>query len=162
MEKLTPQESALEFKSEQIRMEMWEETLMMLGDRPIQGAGLAGYQSVIKPYHQKEYVEIFLYPHNIFLTFWSELGIAGLILFIIILIKYFLLGAITSLKKNLTKEQNKFYYILSITLMATMTYLIAHGLVDVPYFKNDLAVMFWVFVGMLIVLARLKTQKINS
>jgi len=26
---------------------------------------------------------------------------------------------------------------------------IVHGMVDVPYFKNDLAVMFWVLIAMM-------------
>ena len=26
--------------------------------------------------------------------------------------------------------------------------IVVHGLVDVPYFKNDLAVMFWLFLAM--------------
>ena len=30
-----------------------------------------------------------------------------------------------------------------------MVVIIVHGLVDVPYFKNDLAVMFWALVAMI-------------
>ena len=30
-----------------------------------------------------------------------------------------------------------------------MTVIIIHGLVDVPYFKNDLAVMFWALLAIM-------------
>jgi len=34
-------------------------------------------------------------------------------------------------------------------LLCAMVVIIVHGLVDVPYFKNDLAVMFWALVAMI-------------
>ena len=40
-------------------------------------------------------------------------------------------------------------------LMATMVALLVHGLVDVPYFKNDLSVLFWLIVGSLIILEKI-------
>lgn len=38
---------------------------------------------------------------------------------------------------------------LNIGLISAMIVIIVHGLVDVPYFKNDLAVMFWLFLAMM-------------
>ena len=34
-------------------------------------------------------------------------------------------------------------------LMGAMVTIIVHGLVDVPYFKNDLSVLFWILIAML-------------
>jgi len=94
-------------------------------------------------------LEIYLYPHNLVLNFWSELGLAGLLLFIWIILKYFWLG-ISSLslrgsasdRSNLTTEKY-----LVIGLISAMVVIIVHGLVDVPYFKNDLAIMFWLLAA---------------
>jgi uncharacterized protein YacL len=36
-----------------------------------------------------------------------------------------------------------------IGLICSMVAIIVHGLVDVPYFKNDLSVMFWIFMAMM-------------
>ncbi len=130
-EKLTLQDF-----SGKLRLEMWGETFEMLKESPIWGAGLGGYQEAVAPFHNKDYIEIYLYPHNKFLNFWSELGIFGLIIFFLILIKFFYDGFIT--------KQNKF---LAIILMSAMAAMLIHGLVDVPYFKNDLAVLFWLIVG---------------
>jgi len=130
------QKATLSDFSGQIRKEMWQETLQMLKQKPILGAGLAGYQKAVIPYHKKSYIEIYLYPHNIFLNFWSELGLAGLIIFLWIIIKFFWKGF-----------KNKNFIIPY--LMAAMFALIVHGLVDVPYFKNDLSMLFWLIIGLM-------------
>jgi O-antigen ligase len=158
--------------SGQVRKAQWAETWKMLKDnRFIAGAGLANYQNAIAPYHQEgifiknddpdfqkkvvfsaEYrkqvwqpLEIYLYPHNIFLNFWTEIGFLGMLLFAWIIIKFYYLN-ISLLFKNFDAANNK--YIL-IGLIGAMTVIVIHGLVDVPYFKNDLAAMFWIFMAIL-------------
>jgi len=156
----------------QIRRQQWAETRKMLaGGRIITGAGLANYQMAVAPYHQegifvRDYndsdfqrkvvfnadyrrrvwqpLEIYLYPHNIFLNFWSELGLAGMLLFLWIIVKYFII----SLKsvKSIKSERER---ALILGLACAMIVIVVHGLVDAPYFKNDLAVLFWVLVGMM-------------
>ncbi len=122
--------------SGKIRTEMWRETIQMLKDRPIFGAGLAGYQQTFDSYHQARHIEVYLYPNNIFLNFWSELGLAGLAIFGYLFYNFFSRGW------QLLKNERTW----ALTLMAIMVTIIVHGLVDVPYFKNDLAVMFWLWL----------------
>ena len=127
--------------SGKMRLVVWEETIALLKDHPIQGAGLAGYQTALLPYH-KEWrkdvspykLEIFLYPHNVFLNFWVELGLGGLIIFLWLL---FAFGKIVWQKRANPLTQLS---------AAAMVALLVHGLVDVPYFKNDLAVLFWIIM----------------
>jgi hypothetical protein len=158
-------------KSGQIRKAGWVDSWTMLKDgRFFTGAGLANYQAAVAPYHtegifikdprdpdtQRKLVynevyrtahwqplEIYLYPHNIFLNFWSELGLAGLLLFIWIIEKYFFVGI-----KNYELRITNYKY-LNIGLICAMVVMVVHGLVDVPYFKNDLAVIFWLLVAMI-------------
>lgn len=122
-----------------VRQIMWRETWQMLHDRLLSGAGLAGYQETFASYHKAKYIEIYLYPHNIFLNFWSEIGLGGLIVFLLIIIKFFK----DTIKKFLATRQPLF-----ITLSAVMVTILVHGLVDVPYFKNDLAILFWLLIGL--------------
>ncbi len=156
--------------SGQIRMVGWEESWGMLKDnRLITGAGLANFKTAVAPYHAEgffiknddpdwlknlrnsaEYrkkmwqpLEIYLYPHNIILNFWSELGLAGLLLFIWIILKYFYIGF-----KNCRQLIVNYKYI-NIGLICAMVAIVIHGIVDVPYFKNDLSIMFWLFVAMI-------------
>lgn len=134
--------------SGKIRTEMWTETFKMLEDRFIFGAGLSGYQEAFDPYHKARHIEVYLYPHNFVFNFWSEVGLLGLVAFLWIVFKYFKIGkdAINRVSNGgLTNNTS------TIILIAVMITILVHGLVDVPYFKNDLAVMFWLFIGMMAV-----------
>ncbi|QQG52425.1 MAG: O-antigen ligase family protein [Candidatus Falkowbacteria bacterium] len=154
--------------SGEIRRRQWTETMMSLKDwKVITGNGLSAYQTAVAPYHQEgiffnrdkienfdaklrasaelrakywQPVEIYMYPHNIFLNFWSELGILGALAFTWLIGKYLFISL------NLF-FQKKNYLILG--LFGAMAVIVVHGLVDVPYFKNDLSAMFFVFLALL-------------
>lgn len=130
-----------------VRKITWNETFEMLKDRPIFGAGLAGYQKIMVPYHKATAIEIFLYPHNIFLNFWSEVGLLGLAAFFWIVVRFFLY--IRGLLKRDGLERR-----VAIATGSAMVTLLVHGLVDVPYFKNDLAMLFWFIVAVPIIIDR--------
>jgi O-antigen ligase len=130
----------LQASSIEIRSSQWQETWRMLQDNWFSGAGLNAYQVKLITYHQTQWLEIFLYPHNIFLNFWTELGILGLLVFLLIL--YFIAQEL----KNLFLNKNKLAWPL---LVFWLIWLI-HGLVDVPYFKNDLSLLFFIFLALTI------------
>jgi O-antigen ligase len=165
--------------SGQIRQQQWKETWTMLGsDKIVTGSGLSGYQAAIEPYHQegiwlRDYddprwldkvlfdetvrsqywqpTEVYMYPHNIVLNFWTELGLFGLILFSLLTIKYFY----NILRINY--DENKYFYIL---ISGSMIAILIHGLVDVPYFKNDLSLFWWLLLAMSWILV--KNKKIHK
>jgi O-antigen ligase len=159
--------------SGEIRRQQWTETMTMLnGSRLITGAGLDNYQKAVAPYHQEgiffnrdkidnfhsvlygsaqlrdkywQPTEIYLYPHNIFLNFWSEISLFGALLFVWIILKYLYLA----LKLNIGyQRENKGEQYLALGLLTAMVAIGVHGLVDVPYFKNDLALLFWALVSL--------------
>ena len=112
------------------------------------------YQAAIR-YLNKEYrdsvwqpVEIYFYPHNIILNFWSEVGFFGLLIFMWLIAKQLFLS-FKSATKN--KERDRF---LTLGVGTAMTAIIIHGLVDVPYFKNDLAIIFWVIIALTVILIK--------
>lgn len=129
------------------RIAMWQEAWQMLKTKPLLGAGLAGYQTAVAPFHEKDYIEIFLYPHNIIFNFWSEVGLLGLLAFIGIIVYFYKRGFVAQAFRPDG---------LQTIIMAGMTALLVHGLVDVPYFKNDLSVLFWIIIGMMVVLNKKK------
>jgi len=154
--------------SGEIRKQQWRETLLTLkGQNFILGNGLSGYSQAIAPYHQEgiffnrdkmenfhsilygnaelrakywQPVEIYLYPHNIFLNFWSELGLLGMLIFIWLITKF--------LVKSLNIFLRKRKY-LALGLFGAMITILVHGLVDVPYFKNDLSALFFIILTLL-------------
>jgi putative inorganic carbon (hco3(-)) transporter len=133
------QEVFMQDRSGQIRIDMWGEAIQYLSEHPVSGAGLASYQKLIYPYRIDKWIEVFHHPHNIFLTMWMNLGILGLIGFVWILVWYFRIS-LFSKKKNL----------LNLFLISTMTVIVITGLVDSPYIKNDLAVLFWFLVALVV------------
>ena len=112
-----------------VRRTQWSETLTMLAEKPFLGAGLNGYPTALAPYHDATFYEIFQYPHNILLNTWSELGIIGIIAFLV--------GAILLARTTWRRRNDMLILAFSAALLTMMI----HGLVDVPFFKNDLAIL---------------------
>lgn len=131
----------LSSSSLEIRISQWRETLSFLSNHPITGAGLASYQQALAPYHHYDFLEIYLYPHNLFLNFWTELGLLGLIAFV-----WLLLVIARTLRNAFQKSAQPRWLIIGLT--AAWSTVIVHGLVDVPYFKNDLSVLWMLLVGL--------------
>lgn len=133
------QKIMLQDSSGLVRRAQWSETLTMLADRPFLGAGLNGYPAALAPYHDATFYEIFQYPHEIFLNSWSELGLIGLIALFI--------GAILVARTTWRRKDEVLVLAFAVAIL-TMT---IHGLVDVPFFKNDLAILTaFCLVGMVV------------
>jgi len=152
--------------SGQIRRQMWSETWQMLKDgRLITGAGLNNYQTAIKKYHAEGFwldknqpnfkenvesdesfriehwqpLEIYQYPHNIFLNFWSEIGLFGLLAFLFVSA-----GGFYQFAKSDSEERK-----IKIVFLSALSAILIHGLVDVIYLKNDLAIIFLLLICLL-------------
>lgn len=135
-----------------VRIALWQGTFRLIKNHPIFGAGLGGFPYLYEQYKEAKHVEISLYPHNIFLNFWVETGILGLIALIWIVINYFREGF-----KNLScKLQAKNY---SLILLSVMICILVYGLVDAPYFKNDLSSLFWIWIGLLAIIQKLEFKE---
>ncbi|MBI3952663.1 MAG: O-antigen ligase family protein [Candidatus Doudnabacteria bacterium] len=117
------QRFSLSDTSSQTRIQLYQYALTAVLANPLLGNGLHGFEAFGV-----------LYPHNIFLNFWLELGLLGMLAFF---------GIIT-----LSLKQYKIAPT-SIKLAAAMFLLavVVHGLVDVPYFKNDLSILFWFMIS---------------
>ncbi len=137
----------LQASSLEIRSSQWQGTWAMLQDNFFLGAGLNGYQQSFAPYRHTNWIEVYLYPHNIFLNFWSELSFFGLLAFLALAV-YIIIRLI-----GLFKQSSNLAWPLT---LVWLTWFI-HGLVDVPYFKNDLSILFFVFLALTI----LANQKSN-
>ncbi len=126
----------------QIRFFIWGGTVNMLKDHPVFGAGLNGFKELYaQKYRLPQFPQDFQYPHNIILNFWTETGLLGLFTFLYLVVRSFALAIQNIISKT--------RHVLSAGLMAVMVYWIVHGLVDVPYFKNDLSLEFWLIVALI-------------
>ncbi len=119
--------------SSMVRVIIWSESLNLAINNPILGTGLRSYPIAILPYHKATWMEVFQQPHNLELMLWIETGLPGLIVFAWLCVVWIRLAK---------KKQNSWIWI------APLIALLVHGLVDVPCFKNDLAMQFWILAAL--------------
>jgi len=124
------------------RTDLWQATLRMLRDHPIFGGGMFGFARSIQPYRGGIYEENLIYPHNIVLNMWTETGLLGLASFAWILVQAFRVSWAG------WKSGPAAWRPMQLGIFLAMVAVIVHGLVDVPYLKNDLALEFWTFLGL--------------
>jgi O-antigen ligase len=132
--------------SNNIRYEIWKTSFELGSQNPVFGLGLGNFQQSFSNLTQDrvnypEYISPFaLTPHNLFLMFWLSTGILGLIAFIWLLVIFFQNGF-----KNISSP-------LLMLLLSGMVVIIAQGIVDTPYFKNDLSLLFWLILASMLLL----------
>jgi putative inorganic carbon (HCO3(-)) transporter len=135
------------------RIMIWQSALLVSRDHWLTGVGAGNFQQAYLDYQSRfpePYIEWAVpQPHNIFLAFLTQLGIIGLISFILIVL--LTLFIVIPAKAGIQKSNFKLRITDPLTLWATayLVYLIVHGLVDTPYFKNDLAILFWLALAII-------------
>ena len=121
------------------RLDLWRGTLRMLKHRPLQGAGLRGFDARVAPYYRDPFRVAF--PHDIVLNFWSDTGLLGLLGF-----AWLSLAALVAAGRDLAGGAGALA--LNAGVVGFIVAVWVHGAVDVPYFKNDLALAFWAVLGL--------------
>jgi len=131
------------------RASIWTVTLRMLRDRPIFGAGVNAYQTTVAPYRAVDpNLSPEPYPHNIVLTTWTELGLLGLLSFLYVVVNLMVRPW------RVLNRATGIYQPLLWGLGAAFAMFAVHGLVDSPYWKNDLSLEFWVLAALEVVAIR--------
>jgi len=116
------------------RMMIWNASKLIIKDNWLWGIGPGNFQE--KYLAEQKYVPAYLqwavaHPHDLYLDFWLYSGIIGLISFLVLLV--FMI-------RDLLRKERDF---LGIAALGIIFYILLHGIVDTTYFKNDLAVIFW-------------------
>ena len=124
-------------KSTVSRFSLWHTADTMIKSSPVLGKGLYGFKTDFDKYNTDPNLTSLDYPHNIFLNFWVETGLLGLLSFLLI----------TGYKAYHAIKNRKNIYALGVLLFLVAIYI--HGLSDVPYFLNDLALIFWIVLAMI-------------
>lgn len=126
------------------RVMIWRSSAKMIDDSPIFGIGPGNFQDVYLAYQQffPPYLEWAVpEPHNVFLAFWLNSGLIGLIAFLGLLWLWFY-RLFQALPRGARLE--------AAALLAAMSSILVHGLVDTPYWRTNLAFLFWMifFLGL--------------
>lgn len=123
-------------KSSVARFSLWHTGWLMIEDGPVLGKGLTGFASNWDQYNTDPGLEHYNFPHNIILNFWVDTGILG----VISIVTLFIYGIFYGVKN----KRNNYQCGLVLMLVA----IVVHGLIDIPYLKNDLALIFWMLWGL--------------
>lgn len=133
------------FQSAGNRFTLWSYSFNFLTTSPknyIFGTGLRQFfRKIQKPHYDVKKMERLIYPHNIFLNFWTEIGLFGMFGFAGIMACLLAFSRFIMRHGNLSSAAACF---------GIISVLLVHGLVDVPYFKNDLAILFWLLTAYII------------
>ncbi|MBD3157011.1 hypothetical protein GF369_04265 [Candidatus Peregrinibacteria bacterium] len=130
------------------RLEIWEVGGKLLTQNPLLGIGLGEYEALYKEHAESllghvPFESVRLHSHNMYLETWLNTGLIGIIAFMWILIMAFY-----HVKKTIPLlQRDERHIMLAISMM--LIYVMVHGMVDVPFWKNDLSLMFWMIIGTL-------------
>lgn len=133
--------------SSNIRYYIWSTSVEMIRKNPIWGVGLSNYQPYFKELTKTRvnYPEFIapqaLTAHNLYLQFYLTTGIFGLLVFLALV------------------ASSHFWQLKNLAPSAALLAILAYGLVDTPFFRNDLALVFWILIGLLAANSRRQEAK---
>jgi O-antigen ligase len=140
-----------ERSSLQSRLIIWQAAGRILSGNWLLGIGPGMFQKYYLDYQRyfPPYLEWAVpQPQNLFLAWWLQAGILGLAGFVWLLVGFFQKTWAAVKKQKTSKSKALEGAAPIIILMAVVFYLLAHGLIDATYWKNDLALVFWVVIAL--------------
>lgn len=123
------------------RRRLWGITWQMLRHHPLFGSGMAGFPQAIAPY-RNGFTEQLIDPHFIIFNFWTETGLLGLVAFAWIMV----VAVVVSWRG--WRHGSPEWRPIHLGVLLAMFGVVVHGLVDVPYWKNDLSLEFWALLAL--------------
>ncbi len=97
------------------------------------------YQRFFPPYLEWAVPE----PHNVYVAVPLSTGMIGLLGFFVLIFRFLFLGW-----RLLVQAEEKEKRLSALVFLSLMVLFLLYGLVDTPYFKNDLALSFWFLVAL--------------
>lgn len=128
------------------RLMIWQSAERIREDHWFFGIGVGRFQSVYLDYQRffPPYLEWAVpEPHNLYMALLLSTGIIGFFGFCLLVGRFLFLG-VRFLWHSKEKEKRH----LALTLLSILVFYLAYGLVDTPYFKNDLAFSFWFLLAL--------------
>ena len=123
------------------RLKLWEGATNMIKVHPVLGFGVNTYSKHFADYRPSDYPDV-RYAHNCYLQMASEIGLPGMVLFILFLAAVFIICL-----KNMGRLTDSFVKGLSSGLFAGLIGFALNSMVDTHLYSVSLAVMFYVLLG---------------
>ena len=127
------------------RTNIYVHTIETIVQHPIFGVGLGNFVFIS---HRRPLI----YPHDLYLSLWVEIGLLGLVAFLWIMLRL-LFETYRAFRSAMGFEKALLWGVAGALLMWA-----AHGIVDTPYFKNDMSAEFWIFAAIGAIAAEATTR----
>jgi O-antigen ligase len=126
------------------RVMIWKSAAHILQDNWLWGIGPGTFQGMYLEY-QKFYPPYLEWavpqPHNLYLAFWLQTGVLGFFGFMLTILSWALWQM-----KRMASNQDPDTKKLRIILLVMILSILLHGLIDTPYWKNDLSLLFFLLI----------------
>lgn len=128
------------------RLSLWKSALAMIRDHPLAGIGLDNFLYYYRQYILPEAAAEpnLSHPHNLVLDFWLRLGLGGLGV-----LAWFAAGLVRRGVHLIRRLRGGDLRSLTLGLLTSGVYAVAHGLVDNAYFIVELAFLWALTTGLL-------------
>ncbi len=133
------------------RVMIWNTSLSLITEHPVAGIGMRNFEEAylaLQPFFPSYLEWAVPHPHNIVLAFWLFTGVVGLIGFLTLVILT-VSSLLDRLSSGTDPEARRFHGL----MLALLVALLVQGLVDTPYFRNDLSFFFWAIVALSAILS---------
>lgn len=143
------------YNSFQTRAQIWTVSMNLIAESPVLGVGFGNfepryYDRAFELYHPPYEWEV-PRAHNLFLHTWVETGLIGLIMLILLLYRM--------IHVNVRALHNLEIRIFAGGVLAALIASIIHGLLDTPYYKNDLSVVFVIILIQVLLFEKVYSSK---
>ncbi|HEY7349254.1 MAG TPA: O-antigen ligase family protein [Ktedonobacterales bacterium] len=153
------------------RLTIWKAAVLMIRDHMLLGIGPDSFKTLYQPSAPNSYllqalddqrsaapIATISHPHNFILDFWLSAGLLGVVA-IFWLLGAFAVVVVRTYRRCAALPQGRLPQYLVLGIAGCMAASVIHGLVDKMYFLPDLALSFWFFLGVLLVLRTIAEQE---
>ncbi len=138
------------------RIKIWQITVDIIRDHWQAGVGF-GYIPFKKTFETYIRTMPIYHAHNTYLEFAAEIGIVGLALFLIFMFIIYKYGAL-----NAAESKDKYIKTISAGLIAGISSLLFHGIVEHVLYIPRIIITFWIFIAFILVMLKLDKGDIKK
>ena len=134
------------------RLQIWQETLVSISEHPFLGVGFGNFNYVLG--ENSTALKKGSSAHSIYLDIAAEIGIFGLIIFLLLIIEILMLAY-----KLYFKIEKKYLKVFAGSFFVYFTWICAYSLFDVVIFNDKVLIFVVIMIGTLYSLGRITNQK---
>lgn len=142
-QKMIHSDQIFERNSLSSRIMIWDFSVYHIQKFPLIGSGIDGFQTSYldaQPYFTPYLEWAVPTPHNLFLTLWISGGFFTFYTFLLLCVYTLYSGLV---------QYKKYDNPVLLFFCAALLSIILSGILDTPYWKNDLAIIFWIIVALI-------------